>query len=135
MKLQRVLIVEDVYIIARIMLLKLKKFGYDVYHAHTGESALEKIKKDPFYFIFMDIGLGDGIDGIEATRRIRALEVELNRPRCPIIACTAHITDEDKARYLASGMDMVVKKPLTDERFLLAEAKVKTLWEQQGKDY
>jgi len=135
MKLQRVLIVEDVYIIARIMLLKLKKFGYDVYHAHTGESALEKIKNDPFYFIFMDIGLGEGINGIETTLKIRALEVELNRPRCPIIACTAHITDEDKARYIASGMDMAVKKPLTDELFLLVEEKVKELWGQKTKDY
>ncbi|PJE30388.1 hypothetical protein SAMN06297129_0745 [Pseudooceanicola antarcticus] len=60
--------------------------------------------------IFMDISM-PGMDGKEATRRIRATEVVTGR-HVPIIAMTAHALDGDEARFLAAGMDHYLSKPL-----------------------
>ena len=56
-----------------------------------------------------------GIDGIEATRRIRAAEAE-SGARTPIIALTANAFDEDREACLAAGMDGFLTKPLDRER-------------------
>ncbi len=52
------------------------------------------------------------MDGLEATARIRKQEGADNLPRTPIIALTANVTDEDRERCLAAGMDGFVGKPI-----------------------
>jgi CheY-like chemotaxis protein len=67
----------------------------------------------------MDMHMPD-VDGIEATRRIRAAEAHTEAPRTPIIALTANAFAEDREACLAAGMDAFLTKPLDRER--LAEA-------------
>ena len=69
-----VLIVEDQYIMAHVMVQKLTQLGFIMAHAHTGESAIEKLKDKAFYFILMDIELGKGINGIVTTQKLDSSE-------------------------------------------------------------
>ena len=63
-----------------------------------------------------------GMDGLEATRRIRAFEAEHSGVRTPIIALTANASAEDRDACLAAGMDGFVIKPLDRERLAAAVA-------------
>ena len=63
----------------------------------------------------MDVHMPE-LDGIEATRRIRAAEAASGRPRTPIIALTANAFGEDREACLAAGMDDFLVKPLDRER-------------------
>jgi CheY-like chemotaxis protein len=69
----------------------------------------------------MDVHM-PGSDGIEATRRIRAVEAERGGPRTPIIALTANAFDEDRDACSAAGMDGFLTKPLDRERLAAALA-------------
>lgn len=61
-----------------------------------------------------------GLDGLEATRRIRASEALRNAPRTPIIALTANAFAEDRKACLAAGMDDFLVNPLDRERLAAA---------------
>ena len=63
-----------------------------------------------------------GMDGREATRRIRAMEAEHGCPRTPIIALTANASAEERDACLAAGMDGFLIKPLDRERLATALA-------------
>ncbi|MCW8400748.1 response regulator [Legionella sp. PATHC038] len=68
-------------------------------------------EQNDYDLIFMDIGLGEGMDGYEVTYRIRS---QMDKKRhIPIIALTAHGGDESKQRCIEAGMDAVLTKPLT----------------------
>jgi CheY-like chemotaxis protein len=62
------------------------------------------------------------MDGLEATRRIRAMEAEHNDTRTPIVALTANVSTEDRDACLAAGMDGFLVKPLDRERLAAALA-------------
>ena len=64
------LLVEDEAVIALASATKLRDFGFKVLMAFTGEEAVEKALSLPVQLVLMDIELGEGIDGIEAARRI-----------------------------------------------------------------
>jgi len=61
-----------------------------------------------------------GMDGLETTRRIRALEAEGATLHTPIIALTANASAEDREACLAAGMDGFLVKPLDRERLVAA---------------
>jgi CheY-like chemotaxis protein len=63
-----------------------------------------------------------GMDGLEATRRIRAIEAETETARTPILALTANASAEDREACLAAGMDGFLVKPLDRERLAAALA-------------
>jgi len=65
--------------------------------------------------VLMDVRMPE-MDGIEATRRIRALEEANGTPRTPIVALTANAFGEDRDACLAAGMDAFLVKPLDRER-------------------
>ena len=75
-----------------------------------GHAALDILALERFDVVLMDINM-PRIDGIEATRRLRAFERSLGR-RTPVIALTADVTDETRARCLAAGIDDCVTKPI-----------------------
>jgi signal transduction histidine kinase/DNA-binding response OmpR family regulator len=79
--------------------------------ANTGFEAVEMFRKGDYDLIFMDISMPE-MDGIEATRNIRAIEAEQARAPIPIMALTAHAMSGDKERFLAAGMDDYLTKPL-----------------------
>jgi CheY-like chemotaxis protein len=69
----------------------------------------------PFDRVLMDLHM-PGMDGLEAARRIRAIEAEEQWPRTPIVALTANASTEDRQACRAADMDDFVVKPLDREQ-------------------
>ena len=107
----QVLVVEDNYIAQTVAKALLTQLACVVDSAANGTDALELCKKNHYDLIFMDIGLGDGIDGYEVTRLIRNSSTGIKNT--PVIALTAHGGDENRQRCIEAGMDAVLSKPLT----------------------
>ncbi len=87
----------------------LRVFGYEVIGAGTGEDAVNMAQTELPDLILMDIRLPGGIDGLEATRRIRGLS---QLAHIPILAMTARVRPEDMQRALDMGCDGFVRKPI-----------------------
>jgi signal transduction histidine kinase/ABC-type amino acid transport substrate-binding protein len=111
----RILLVEDNRINRKVAEGMINKLGHKLVAAENGQEALEKIAtEDPFDVVLMDRHM-PVMDGIEATRRIRAMEgVE---GTIPIIAVTAAATQREVETCLEAGMNDVVTKPI-DPRLL-----------------
>ena len=62
------------------------------------------------------------VDGLEATRRIRAIEIEHGWPRVPVIALTANTATDDRVQCRRAGMDYFLGKPFTEQELLVALA-------------
>lgn len=84
----RILLVEDEAITARLTENTIKKFGYEVTVASSGEEAIDVACAQPFNLILMDIDLGDGIDGTVAAEEI------LKCINLPILFHTSHTEEE-----------------------------------------
>jgi CheY-like chemotaxis protein len=85
-----------------------------------GEAAVEAVVKRriPFDIILMDLYM-PGMDGYEAVRVIRQMELDLRTGiRVPIFAVTAHAGAEDRERCLREGMDAYLMKPVTKPTLL-----------------
>ena len=124
---RRVLLAEDVMVNAEIitMLLSMKKI--EVEHALNGRIAVEKFAQhDPGYYdaVLMDIRMPE-IDGLEATKRIRAMERE-DAKTVPIIALTANAFDKDVKRSMQAGLNAHLTKPVEpDMLFKILEDLIK----------
>jgi CheY-like chemotaxis protein len=115
-----ILVAEDNEINAMLTRALLIKLGHRATGAAGGEAAFEAWSKanaagDPFDLILMDLHM-PGTDGLEAARRIRALEKP--ERRTPIVALTASGFAEDRNAALAAGMDDFLLKPLNREQLL-----------------
>ena len=113
---KRVLIVEDVEDNAEIVADLLELEGVDSERAENGLVALEMFEQSPenhFDAILMDLRM-PVMDGLEATRRIRALD-RPDAKTVPIIALTANAFDTDVQQSLDAGMDMHMAKPTDAE--------------------
>lgn len=109
----RILTAEDNAPNRLVLKLQLKKFGGETDFASNGREAVESATKQAYQIIFMDWQMPE-VDGVEATRLIRAFEAgHPDRPRAYIIACTADASKEDEAMCLAAGMDNYLSKPVT----------------------
>jgi CheY-like chemotaxis protein len=108
----RVLLAEDVEINREIVLTLLEPTGLAIDCAEDGAEAVRMFSADParYDMILMDVQMPN-MDGYEATRSIRALEVPAAR-RVPIMAMTANVFREDVEKCLRAGMDGHVGKPL-----------------------
>lgn len=110
----RVLYVEDnddnVYMLTR----RLERRGHVVSVAPDGESGIELARADQPDVILMDMGL-PGIDGWEATRRLKADE---RTAAIPVIALTAHAMDGDQQRAVNAGCDEFETKPVQLDQLL-----------------
>ncbi|MEM1067388.1 MAG: response regulator [Planctomycetota bacterium] len=110
MKPLHILLVEDGKANQTMAVGLLTKWGHRVDVVEDGNEALAAYKDNQFDVILMDVQMPT-MDGLEATRRIRELEVK-TRNRVPIIAMTAHILEGDRQRCLDAGMDDYVSKPV-----------------------
>lgn len=110
----RVLFVEDdaVNLIAGRRMLE--KAGHTVTTAKDGKEALERLPQQGFDVILMDVQM-PVMDGVEATRRIRAGQAGEANKSLPIIAMTAYAMAGDKEKFLAAGMDGYLAKPVAME--------------------
>ncbi|MCB2180676.1 MAG: response regulator [Desulfobulbaceae bacterium] len=103
-----VLVVEDNQDNLELISIALRRSGYKVISAETGEMGVEiTLRKRP-YFVVMDIDL-PGIDGFEATRRIRASKANGD---IPIIAITSFAMRGDKEKIMAMGCNAYFEKPI-----------------------
>jgi len=87
----------------------LKNLGYRVTMAADGNEAIEAFSRGGFSAVFMDLAM-PGMDGIEATKKIREIEAP-SGSRVPIIAFTANVMSGDRERCFAAGMDDFLTKP------------------------
>ncbi|MEM8962920.1 MAG: ATP-binding protein [Acidobacteriota bacterium] len=117
-----ILVVEDNELNRNLFDQQLQILGHRAVVVDRGEAALDELENKRFTLILLDCML-PGIDGFETARRIRALEARLHRPRCPIVAVTAHAFREDHQACLDSGMDDWLTKPF---RLHELQAKVDT---------
>ncbi len=106
-----VLVVEDNCIAQSIAQTLLSTLSCHVDIASNGKKALELYSTRSYDLIFMDIGLGEGVDGYEVSRQIKNMRDKPYPP--PIIALSAHEDEENKQRSIDAGMDAVLAKPLT----------------------
>jgi CheY-like chemotaxis protein len=115
---RRILLAEDVDINREIVLTILEPTSLEIDCAENGAQALAMFSEDPekYEMIFMDIQMPE-MDGYEATRRIRALDIPKAK-NIPIIAMTANDVREDIDNALSAGMDDHVGKPLDFEQVL-----------------
>ena len=105
---KRVLVLEDESSIRSFIVINLRRAGYDVIEAESGEEALEKLQQNPDVRVaLLDIML-PGIDGFEVCRRIRA-----TNSRIGIIMLTARSQEMDKVTGLMTGADDYVTKPFS----------------------
>jgi signal transduction histidine kinase/CheY-like chemotaxis protein len=121
-----VLVAEDNEINALLTRSLLVKLGHNPTVAVNGEAAFQswlaaRTAGAPFDLILMDIHM-PGVDGLDATRRIRAAEAERGLRRTPIVALTANAFAEHQESCRAAGMDGVLTKPIDRERLLGAIA-------------
>ena len=117
-----VLVVEDNEINAIVVEGFLEHMDHEVIVVRTGEAAVQTVQKQQIDVVLMDISL-PGIDGVEATRRIRNLDRSACR-ELPIIAMSAHVFQNEIAHVLDAGMDAFVGKPVSPERLAEALAQV-----------
>ena len=106
-----VLLVEDNPVNQKVALMLLQRRGYRVQLAEDGRAALEAFAHARFSAILMDMQM-PVMDGIEATREIRNMEVLRQVARTPIIAMTANAMEGDRERCLEAGMDDYIAKPI-----------------------
>ena len=110
-----VLVVEDNLmnqIIAREMVAAL---GLTPVVVGSGEDALASCQSTPPDLVLMDIQM-PGMDGLETTRKLRALQATGELPRFPIIALTAHAMASDRQASLDAGLDEHLTKPVQIEK-------------------
>jgi CheY-like chemotaxis protein len=105
---KNVLVVEDNRDNLRLITYALQKSGYGVISAETGEEGVRLAISEKPFFIIMDINLPD-VDGIEATRRIRASEANGS---IPIVAITSYAMYGDRDNVLRAGCTAYFEKPI-----------------------
>jgi len=107
---RRVLLAEDNIVNQRVAVGLLSKRGHDVTVVGTGKEALERLDRDRFDVILMDVQMPE-MGGLEATGIIRQREAGTGR-HVWIVAMTAHTMQGDRDECLKAGMDTYISKPV-----------------------
>ncbi|MEO8524670.1 MAG: PAS domain S-box protein [Caldimonas sp.] len=107
----RVLLAEDNVVNQEVAAELLRSAGLEVAIARDGVEAVAMIRSRPFDLVLMDVQM-PGLDGLQATRAVRALP---GLGRVPIIAMTANAFGEDREACIAAGMNDHVAKPVNPD--------------------
>ncbi|MBI3678599.1 MAG: response regulator [Proteobacteria bacterium] len=107
----KVLLAEDNPINAMLTRELLRRRGYRVSEVNNGEDAVKAAARERFDLVLTDIHM-PGLDGVEATRQIRAHESRCGRTRVPIVALTADALETGRRACQEAGMDGFLTKPV-----------------------
>ena len=108
---KRILVAEDNDSNWMLMTYVLKKY-YEPVRARNGQEAVDLVKAGEFALVIMDLKM-PVMDGLEATRQIKAV-----KPDLPIIALTANAFDSDRQAAFEAGCDNCMAKPVSAEQCL-----------------
>ena len=111
-----ILLAEDNEINREVVIEHLRDLGHAVDFVESGQDAVVAWEQGAYSLILMDIQM-PGMDGLEATRQIRAAERQNDAHPVRIVAVTANAYDSDREDCLAAGMDDYLSKPFSDEQF------------------
>jgi signal transduction histidine kinase/ActR/RegA family two-component response regulator len=107
-----VLVAEDNAVNQTIVAAMLRSLGHRATIAANGREALAGLAREDFDLVLMDCNMPE-LDGLEATRQLRAGVSGARDPAIPVIALTANAMEGDREACLAAGMDSFVAKPVT----------------------
>jgi CheY-like chemotaxis protein len=116
-----VLVVEDNAVNQMVVTRMLARLGVKVFVVEDGQQALDILAARRFDAVLMDCHM-PGMDGFEATRRLRSFETK--SAKTPVIALTASALETDQLRCREAGMDAFLTKPIS----MVALAEALTLW-------
>ncbi|MGI5922748.1 MAG: response regulator [Lentisphaeria bacterium] len=108
----QILLAEDNVVNQKVLLAILNKLGYAADVATNGFDALERLRHHQYQLVLMDVQM-PGMDGLEATRRLRQPDSDALNPAVPVIALTAHAVEGYREICQQAGMDDYVTKPVT----------------------
>ncbi len=111
----RILLAEDHPANQALVRAILGKLGYSVDIVGNGHQALAALAEQSYDLVLMDIQMPE-MDGLEATRAIRAQFADTPRQTLPIIALTAHALPEERQSCLAAGINDLLTKPLDSDQ-------------------
>ena len=111
-----VLIVDDERDQRELLRDLLQALGVETAEAEDAETALAMIERRPPHLVFMDVQM-PGIDGVEATRRIRALHAGR---RLPVVISSASVLREERSRVLGTGANDFIPKPFREDEIWAA---------------
>ncbi|TCP30561.1 DNA-binding response OmpR family regulator [Scopulibacillus darangshiensis] len=115
----RIMVVEDEMSIRSFIVLNLKRSGFDVVEAESGEEALDYLKSGPMvHIMLLDVMLPE-LDGFTVCKRVRAVNDKMG-----IIMLTAKVQETDKVNGLTLGADDYISKPFSPVEMV---ARVKSL--------
>ncbi|MHC3995482.1 FIST N-terminal domain-containing protein [Thiomicrolovo sp. ZZH C-3] len=107
----KVLVAEDLEMNRLLVQLLLSNYGIDAVFVENGKEVLDKMEEDAFDLILMDVNM-PVMNGLDATRRIR----KKLGSTIPIIALTANAMEGDREKFLESGMNGYLTKPLEEKK-------------------
>ena len=111
----RVLVAEDNITNQQVALGMLRKLGVRADAVANGREALQALRTVTYDLVLMDVQMPE-MDGLEATRAVRASENEIPNRDVTIVALTAHAMPRDREACFAAGMNDYVTKPVTPQR-------------------
>ena len=106
------LVAEDNAVNQMIIVAMIKQLGHTVTVAANGREALEALAREHFDVVLMDCNMPE-LDGLEATRQLRAGAAGVRDAHVTVIALTANAMDGDREACLAAGMDDFLSKPVS----------------------
>ncbi|HEY1631103.1 MAG TPA: ATP-binding protein [Rhizomicrobium sp.] len=107
----KILLVEDNPINAMLTRELLRRRGHQISEVTSGEAAIQVMAQERFDLMLTDIHM-PGLDGVEATKRIRLAELRAGKRRTPIVALTADVLETGKRACQEAGMDGFLSKPI-----------------------
>lgn len=113
----RLLVAEDNRTNQLVLKKMLAPTGILMTFCSNGQEAVDAFAAQPFDLVLMDMSM-PVMDGLEATRRLRAWEQGNGRPPCPILALTANVLSADEAACRAAGMVGFLSKPVRKQQLL-----------------
>jgi len=113
-KLPNVLIVEDNTVNSNLLMHHIKKFC-NVFFSQTGNAAVEVTKREKIDAIFMDINLGQGMDGTQAMQEIRK---QTGNENLPVVAVTGFAAKEERDKFLKAGFNDFIAKPFERQELM-----------------